>query len=41
MLNYLKSTLNRGLFYPYGGVPMLTRYANVDWARNNTQGIQL
>jgi hypothetical protein len=41
MLNYLKGTLNCGLFYPYGGVPMLMRYANDDWARNYTQGIQL
>ncbi len=24
MLNYLKGTLNRRLFYPYGGVPMVT-----------------
>ncbi len=41
MLNYLKGTLNRGLLYPYGGVPMLMRYIDVDWARNYTQGIQL
>lgn len=41
MLKYLKGTLNRGLFYPYGGVPMLMRYAYVDWAKNYTQGIQL
>jgi hypothetical protein len=41
MLKYLKGTLNRGLFYPYGGVAMLMRYTYVDWAKNYTQGIQL